>query len=655
MKIPPLNAIKLMLPAIVLFSFSACSKDSDLLADYVVVNAQEAKFLRGQVFDDYFVSNTDAPMTLDVLSNDGIIDSEKVKIVNISTPSSGSVTVNPDKTLTYTPGSDPLETTTEVPGIDGYGDGNKAEQENSEEPETKIPPDTQIETDSKEEKTDSFEYTTETTNEDNTTTQQTGTVTVTINLNYGILKAFPTAYGAGSNTGGARNGPKPIVYKVTNLNNSGTGSFRDAVSKPNRYIVFDVSGTVRLTSNLFITADNLTIAGQTAPEGGISITGPRIRFIDVDNLIVRYVRFRPIWDQSKHDVDDAVECTRVTNAIFDHISVSWGADEAISFVGSVGTAPNKTFASFNITLQNSFITDSAKGMIVGFSNYQDKNTEGTTGGDFSVNNNIFAHCSHRFPNPVTHDRVDVINNIIHDWRSKAHAMNPPSKIKANFINNYYQKGNQTSNVLGKGKMFHIDYDSNEAQLIYAAGNIVEGEFTDPNRNNIALFHWWTQGPNGNTQENPTSTLQVTTANASGRFENKPFPQINHSFTPKTALETLKNLPDEVGACIVIDASGKKILGRDAIDKEFISNVKNNKGIKHNYWDDRSKTSRYINYYNDVSTTPLNTHPSNWDTDNDGMPDVWEKSNFGNLLQTATGDFDSDGYQNIEQYINLVDF
>ena len=699
MKIPR-SVTKLTLPVIALFSIFSCTKDTDLLADYVISDTPKAKFFVGLVQDDVFFSSKDTSMILDVLANDGFTDPDKVKIIEVTQPFNGSVVINEDKTLTYTPGGDPTSVTANENDTEQEPSENESaapteqatptvgqqpEPKTDSQPESQPKPETQPKPDSvgdtqesvkkdesqnnteseqgqekvteenKDEQAtdDNFGYKVEVSEDDGKVTEQEGTVTITTKkLDYGVLKAFPTAYGAGSNASGGRGGS---VYRVTNLENSGKGSFRDAVSQSNRFVVFDVSGTVRLTSGLSITADNLTIAGQTAPKGGISITGPRIRFIDVDNLIVRYVRFRPIWDQSKHDIDDAVECTRVTNAIFDHISVSWGPDEAISFVGSVGTAPNKRFATHSITLQNSFITDSAKGMIVGFSNYQDKNTKGTTGGNFSVNNNVFAHCSHRFPNPVTHDRVDVVNNVVHDWRNKAHAMNPPSKIKVNYINNYYQKGNQISNVLKRGKMFHLDYDKNEVQSIYAAGNIVQGEFTDSNASNIPLFHWWTVGPSGSTTGNPTSTQQVTSANASGRFADKPFPQINNSFTVKTAQETLSALPNEVGAYAVINSKGDKVFNRDVIDEEFISNVQNNAGITHDYYQDRSKTSRYINYYKSVSTTPLNRHAANRDTDGDGMPDSWEISNYGNLNQSATDDFDSDGYDNIEQYINLIDF
>ncbi len=339
MKIASPKVIRLIVPVITFFLLFACSKDTDLLADYVVSDVQNAEFFTGLVQDDVFFSSKGSSIILDVLANDGFPDPDKVKIVKVSQPSNGSVIINEDKTLTYTPGGELIEalekengteqeqsddmvtsvpTESEMPVVTEPKTEEQPEPETQTEPgekedskntaeldngpvqeqvseEKKPKPEILQESNQTEQQSeDNFDYKIEVTNEDDTTTQQTGNVKITTReIDYGVLKAFPTAYGAGSNASGGRGGS---VYRVTNLRNSGKGSFRDAVSQSNRYIVFDVSGTVSLTSGLSITADNLTIAGQTAPKGGISITGPRIRFIDVDNLIVRYVRFRPIWE-----------------------------------------------------------------------------------------------------------------------------------------------------------------------------------------------------------------------------------------------------------------------------------------------------------------------------------------------------------------------
>ena len=103
----------------------------------------------------------------------------------------------------------------------------------------------------------------------------------------GVL-AFPGAEGFGRFATGGRGG---TIYHVTNLNDSGEGSLRDAVSKPGRIIVFDVSGVIKLKSAL-VFSSNLTVLGQTAPGEGIQVYGERVSFSGANNIIVRYMRFR---------------------------------------------------------------------------------------------------------------------------------------------------------------------------------------------------------------------------------------------------------------------------------------------------------------------------------------------------------------------------
>ena len=168
--------------------------------------------------------------------------------------------------------------------------------------------------------------------------------------NLGETKAFPTATGAAARVTGGRGQP---VYHVTNLNDGGAGSFRDATSASNRIVVFDVSGTIELTSDLYITSNNVTIAGQSAPQGGITITGKAVHFQNVDNIILRYLRFRPDYNPSGNV--DALNAYNCDNFIVDHCSISWGGDEAFSIIGT----------SSDVTIQNCILGESATGMIAG--------------------------------------------------------------------------------------------------------------------------------------------------------------------------------------------------------------------------------------------------------------------------------------------------
>ena len=169
--------------------------------------------------------------------------------------------------------------------------------------------------------------------------------------------AFPEAQGWGRFATGGRTG---TVYHVTNLKDSGTGSLRDAVSQPNRIVVFDVSGVIRINSRL-VFSKNLYVAGQTAPGEGVTVYGDGVSFSGADNIIVRYMRFRMGAVGTKDK--DCAGIANGQNMIFDHCSFAWGQDENFSINwDNKGTAPQ------NITLMNSIVgqglmTHSAGGLM----------------------------------------------------------------------------------------------------------------------------------------------------------------------------------------------------------------------------------------------------------------------------------------------------
>ena len=153
------------------------------------------------------------------------------------------------------------------------------------------------------------------------------------------LLAFPGAEGFGRYTTGGRGGK---IYHVTNLDDSGTGSFRDAVSQSGRIIVFDVCGVIRLKSALVVKGNN-TILGQTAPGEGVQVYGERISFSGATNLIVRHMRFR--MGVNGTNGKDACGVANGTDMIFDHLSVLWGRDENFSV-----SWDNKNSRPANITI-----------------------------------------------------------------------------------------------------------------------------------------------------------------------------------------------------------------------------------------------------------------------------------------------------------------
>ena len=219
--------------------------------------------------------------------------------------------------------------------------------------------------------------------------------------------AFPGAEGWGRFATGGRSGS---VYHVTNLNDSGSGSLRDAVSKPNRIVVFDVAGVIKIESRL-IFANNLYVAGQTAPGEGITVYGNGVSFSGADNTIVRYMRFR--MGKNGDSGKDAAGIANGTNMIFDHCSVSWGRDETFSI------SPDGKGDLHSITIQNSIIgqgllTHSAGGLIQADS--------------ISLYRNLYVDNSTR--NNKVKGRNQFINNIVYNWSNGAYIMGGDSEGQA---------------------------------------------------------------------------------------------------------------------------------------------------------------------------------------------------------------------------------
>lgn len=256
--------------------------------------------------------------------------------------------------------------------------------------------------------------------------------------------AFPGAEGFGAYTTGGRSGE---VYEVTNLNNSGTGSLRDAVSQSNRTIVFRVSGYIELSSALRITGSSLTIAGQTAPGDGICVRDyPTI--VEGDNIIIRYLRFR-LGDKFNLS-SDAFNINDRKNIIIDHCSISWGGDECASWYGNE-----------NVTIQWCMIGEGLS--------YLGHSMGGLWGGNSSYHHNLIYTCGSRHPKfAYTYDEdiTDHRNNVIYNWGYESAYTSPTGRV--NIVANYYKYGPSTSNNV-RNRIVYSEYDT---KRLYVSDNYV---------------------------------------------------------------------------------------------------------------------------------------------------------------------------------------
>jgi pectate lyase len=249
--------------------------------------------------------------------------------------------------------------------------------------------------------------------------------------------AFPGAEGAGAFATGGRSG---TVYRVTNLNTSGPGSLADAVSRPNRIVVFTVSGAIDLSGKrkIDIAQPNITIAGQSAPGEGICLRGGSLR-VSAGNVIIRHIRIR----RGFHQIGDMGDGLNVkgdfADVMIDHVSTAWATDENLTL-----TQANRVTAQFSIAAEgldyfnpNQSPNRHSEGSLFG---------SATPGGQMTIHHTLYAH--NRLRNARTTGGgnpapdLDFRNNVIYDAREyTTHTGNEP--VHLNLVNNYYKDGPST--------------------------------------------------------------------------------------------------------------------------------------------------------------------------------------------------------------------
>ena len=432
------------------------------------------------------------------------------------------------------------------------------------------------------------------------------------------IPAFPGAEGHGMYTTGGRGGR---VIKVTNLNDSGEGSFRAAVEASGpRIVVFEVSGTIALESKLFIKNDHLTIAGQTAPGDGICLKNYCV-YITASNVIVRYMRFR-MGDEAK-EVDDALGGQGSRNMIIDHCSMSWSIDECASF-----------YANEDFTMQWCLLTESLRNS----HHYGSHGFGGIWGGNrASFHHNLLAHHSNRNPrfrghkrnSPADAELVDLRNNVFYNYKGTCYGSEGGGNY--NMVNNYYKSGPASGNP-DKEILFvntaTAEYNWLELEgshgVFYVSGNYVSDNPGYSEDNWTGAVDW----------EHLTSLERVKSDVEFDRGNIR---------TENAETAYLKVL-DYAGACI----------SRDLVDQRAIHDTRT--GTATIMDGGKGSSNGYIDTQEAVGGWPeLKSLPAPSDKDSDGMPDAWELTHGLDPHDPSDGnkDRDQDGYTNIEEYINSL--
>jgi len=416
--------------------------------------------------------------------------------------------------------------------------------------------------------------------------------------------AFPGAEGFGRFTTGGRGGK---VIEVKNLSDDGAGSLRAAIEANGaRTIIFRLSGTIALRSELRIKHGNLTIAGQTAPGDGICIKGYPL-LIAADNVIIRYLRVR-LGDENKLQ-EDAMSVIGCKNIIVDHCSMSWGIDEVASF-----------YDNENSTVQWCVISES-----LNHSHHRkgDHGYGGIWGGKgASFHHNLLAHHSNRNPRfngSRTHGEpekeiVDFRNNVIYNWGENSSYGGEAGN--QNMIENYYKSGPATRST--KNRIVE-PYDAKGKW--YVAENFVFGFPA------VAADNWA-----GGVQGAYADQGRIHSPHPSA-------PVITHS--AEKALE------------LVLENAGAVLPRRDAVDARIIEEVKTGAAAFGGRW---GAASGIIDSQTQAGGWPeLRTSPPPKDDDHDGMADDWERANGLDPSNPGdrNGDFNNDGSTNLEKYLNSL--
>jgi len=417
------------------------------------------------------------------------------------------------------------------------------------------------------------------------------------------LPAFPGASGHGAHTAGGRGGQ---VIEVTTLADDGPGSLRAALSAEGpRIVVFRVAGTIALSRPLEIHASRVTVAGHSAPGGGILVRDAGI-VIAADDVVLRYLRIRP-GNQGHIDPEnnDALQINGARNVVVDHVSMSWSEDEVVQ-VWEAAEDVTLSWCLFGEALNKSRHPKGrhGAGVLIGDGSVR-----------VSLHHSLLANLD--FRNPLVKDAgaVDIVENLIYNWgRTGGEAVDDIGReAHVSVIGNYYMPGPAShvpAFVVNKGESPHSVYPR-----IHAMDNIGPPVVEDDDSEYRMFSLGWEREP-------LPSALRVSRA-----FDSPVIPRLGRV---------------AVQEAILAGAGATQPL-RDAVDRRIVEGLRANRGVM-------------IDNPGSVGGYPLiPSAPAPLDSDHDGMPDAWELAMGldASRAADASADRDGDGYTNIEEYLDSL--
>ncbi|WP_179347754.1 T9SS type A sorting domain-containing protein [Winogradskyella pacifica] len=462
------------------------------------------------------------------------------------------------------------------------------------------------------------------------------TVLATFN-SYAQIPAFPGAEGYGKYTVGGRGG---TIYEVTNLNDSGSGSFREACEASGaRTVIFKVGGRINLINTIRITNPNITIAGQTAPGDGIMISKegsdkPALE-VDASEVIIRHIRFRRSTSYAGGNNSDNVWVASGHNIIFDHCSFAWSSDGNLDFADYTDSnydaenpVPPPAKIIYNITVQYCLFTNSYGG-----SNKTMLVSRGPS--EISFFRNAWLSTATRNPavsTPVNEaprwdSYFEHINNFHYDYTNGPSFNNNDMSSDAGifYVNVIGNRAKENNNGSGVPPTVENGYSDRRWLRAATMGNdmgiFVENNIT-PYRPNDT-YDEWEIGQNSGGQADrdiliPENLRSYSVINTPIVMDNVVLWEPN---------DVWDNLRTHVGASLP---------ARDSEDARAVNDVDTGNSTE----DNTLNTFPIVN-----NGTPYN------DIDNDGMDDLWEMSEYGNLDSDGIVDTDGDGYTDLEEYLN----